>query len=252
MIQIEGLYKEFSVDGGAARLPVLDGISFDVERGEVVSVIGPTGCGKSTLLKIMSGLIQPTTGRVLMNGGAGNRPSQLGVVLQRPALLPWFSLKTNVLLPILFSKEDQSAYYDRVDYLLSMVSLKAFVNYYPHQLSLGMQQKVSLCRALIRQPEILLMDEPFNSLDAISREQCNFEVSKMLRSQGITTLIVTHNIAEAVLLSDRVIVLTGRPSQVANVVQVDLPHPRTLCTIQSPDFFRYERQLRALLNDRSS
>ncbi|MPZ48575.1 MAG: ATP-binding cassette domain-containing protein [Dehalococcoidia bacterium] len=243
-------------------LPALEGIDLTVRRGEFVSVIGPSGCGKSTLLRIIGGLQSPTRGRVLIDGTPpreAQRRKQVGVVFQDPSLLPWRSVIENVRLPLQVNggqagkrTDGQRDYPER---LIELVGLDAFRGYYPHQLSGGMQQRVALARCLVTSPSLLLMDEPFGSLDEITRSAMRYELLRVWRSEAAerdsTVIFVTHSITEAVLLSDRVVVMTPRPGRVAATLEIDLPRPRDEEVEVSESFLEYTRRLRALLRERS-
>ena len=216
-------------------------ISFTVERGELLALVGPSGCGKSTLLRIVAGLRAATTGRVEVAGRAVTGPvAEVGMVFQAPVLLRWRRVLENVLLPAELSGRDPRRYRERAERLLHLVGLGDFAAKLPRELSGGMQQRASLCRALLLDPPLLLMDEPFGALDAMTRDEMNLE---LLRVWGETTtdgrktiLFVTHSIPEAVLLADRVIVMTSRPGRVAAVFPVPLPRPRAMESRADPHF----------------
>src|SRR5690606_31981467 len=229
----------------------LDHISFDVDEGEFVSIVGPSGCGKSTLLKIIAGLIPASAGHVLIGGQrvAGPR-SDIGFVFQQPVLLPWRTVKANVMLPVEVLKLDRRAGERRAADLLETVGLSNFANHYPMELSGGMQQRVGIARALVHDPVLLLMDGPFGALDAMTREHMTLELLNIWSACRKTVLFVTHSIAEAVFLADRVVTMTARPGRVAEVVTIDLPRPRDLALMNTPEFGRYVSHIRALLNAR--
>jgi len=220
-------------------------IDFTVDQGELVAVVGPSGCGKSTLLRIIAGLRPPTCGRVLIDGQPISRPvAAVGMVFQAPVLLKWRRILDNVLLPAELSGQETARYRARAHDLLRLVGLEDFAAKLPAELSGGMQQRASLCRALLLDPPLLLMDEPFGALDAMTRDDMNLE---LLRVWGETAggagprktiVFVTHSIAEAVFLADRVIVMTPRPGQVARIFGVALPRPRTVATRADPEFGR--------------
>ncbi|MEM2901974.1 MAG: ABC transporter ATP-binding protein [Candidatus Bathyarchaeia archaeon] len=223
----------------------LDNISIEVQEEEFVTFIGPSGCGKSTLLKLVAGLLQPTKGEIWMNSQRVTEPTgRIGFVFQNPVLLNWRTVLENVLLPIEILGEDREKYRGKAMDLLELTGLKGFEHRYPRELSGGMQQRVSICRALITDPEILLMDEPFGALDAITREQMNLELTRIWQTQKKTVLFVTHSIPEAVFLSDRVVVMSHRPAHIVEDVKVNLPRPRAM---SSPRFLRYVDRVRGLL-----
>jgi NitT/TauT family transport system ATP-binding protein len=245
------------------RLVALSGVDLTVQRGEFVSIIGPSGCGKSTLLRLIGGLQFPSQGEVLVDGRSpreAQRRKQIGFVFQDPSLLPWRNVIDNVRLPVEVNKQQATS--DRQQgriqpgLLLETVGLEAFRDYYPHQLSGGMQQRVALARSLVTSPTLLLMDEPFGALDEITRSAMRYELLRIWRdeaaSRGCTVVFVTHSIAEAVVLSDRVIVLTPRPGRIAGILSIHLPRPRDEEVELSPAFLDYTRSLRDLLRERSS
>ncbi len=224
----------------------LDRISFDVRDGEFVSVVGPSGCGKSTMLKILAGLIPLTAGEIAVRGAPISGPRRdVGMVFQSPVLFPWRSVLNNALLPIDVQHLDRQRHLTIALELLKLVGLAGFEHRYPWQLSGGMQQRVAIVRALIHDPAMLLMDEPFGALDAMTREQMNLELQRIWLSRKKTVVFVTHSISEAVFLGDRVLVMTPRPGQIAEIVDVDLPRPRTLDVINAPEFGRYTHRIRS-------
>ena len=245
-IELREVEKTFPVEEGEVR--ALDGVSLDLARGEFVSLVGPSGCGKSTLLRILGGLSRPTGGRALVEGAEVRAPRKdVAVVFQRPVLLPWRRVIDNVLLPVDVAGEPRSAHRERATELLRLVGLEGFATRYPGQLSGGMQQRVSICRALMRHPAILLMDEPFGALDAITREEMGVELLRIWSEVGATVLFITHSISEAVFLSDRVAVMSRRPGRVLEVLGVELPRPRTLALLDTPEFGRLAARIRALI-----
>jgi len=215
-------------------------ISFTVERGELLALVGPSGCGKSTLLRIVAGLRAATTGRVEVAGHAVTGPvAEVGMVFQAPVLLRWRRVLENVLLPAELSGRDPGRYRARAENLLRLVGLRDFVTKLPRELSGGMQQRASLCRALLLDPPLLLMDEPFGALDAMTRDEMNLELLRVwgeTEGERKTILFVTHSIPEAVLLADRVIVMTARPGRVAAVFPVPLARPRAMDSRADPRF----------------
>lgn len=222
-----------------------------LERGQFASVIGTSGCGKSTLLKIMAGLLAATTGEVMLQGTPVVGPRRdIGIMFQQPNLLPWRTALQNTLLPIEI-RDGGSGARSRLDdarALLEMVGLSGFEHGYPHELSGGMAQRVAICRMLITEPAVLLLDEPFGALDELTREHMNVELQRICLHKDATTFMVTHSIAEAVFLSDVVYVMTPRPGVIAEVVAVDLPRPRTLVMATEPRFGEIVRRVRARLD----
>lgn len=211
----------------------LQAVNLHVQRGEVVAVVGRSGCGKSTLLRIAAGLQQPLHGRVTLDGALIGARADMSLMFQDAALLPWRTVRENVALPLELRRiRDQS----RVDAMLELVGLHEFAHARPLQLSGGMAQRCALARALVLQPKMLLLDEPFGALDALTRETLTQAVSDICRAQGATALLVTHSIAEAVFLADRVVVLTPRPGHVAADIPIDLPQPRRWDLQRSPRF----------------
>jgi NitT/TauT family transport system ATP-binding protein len=237
----------------AADGPVeaLRDVSFPVGRGELLAIVGPSGCGKSTLLRILAGLQPRTTGRVTVGGREVTRPvPDVGMVFQAPVLLKWRSILDNVLLPAELAGLDPARYRERALALLELVDLAGFADKRPRELSGGMQQRASLCRALLLDPPLLLMDEPFGALDAMTRDEMNLELLRVWGEQSDgagggrkTILFVTHSIPEAVFLADRVAVATPRPGRIARLVEVDLPRPRTVELRASPEFGRLSLEI---------
>jgi NitT/TauT family transport system ATP-binding protein len=226
-IEVEGLAKVFR--RGALETRALDGIDLQVESGEFLAVVGPSGCGKSTLLRLIAGLIPPSAGRIMIDGRAVAGPeTELGIVFQKPILLEWRTVLGNVLLQAEMRRLDAGRYLERARRLLAAVGLADFADRYPHELSGGMQQRAAIVRALIHDPPLLLMDEPFGALDALTREQMRIDLEELWLSTEKTVLFITHSIDEAVLLADRVIVMSPRPGRIERVIEVDLPRPRGL------------------------
>ncbi len=251
LIRIEGLSKSYRTRSGH-RTEALRSITFSVNQGEFVSIVGPSGCGKTTLLKILAGIVQPSSGSIFVSDQPLRGPRRdVGMVFQQPVLLPWRTVLDNVLLPVQVLGLDRKQYSAKANELLSMVGLVGFGNRYPHELSGGMQQRVAICRALIHDPLLLLMDEPFGALDALTRERMNLELLRIWDLSKKTILLVTHSISEAVFLSDRVVVLSERPGQILDILSIGLPRPRSLEVISTPEFGRYATHIRALLNGRS-
>ncbi len=233
-----------------AGLEVLRGITADVRPGEFLSVLGPSGCGKTTLLRIVGGLIEPTSGTVWIGdrtAAQAQRNKSLGYVFQEPSLLPWRTVLDNVRLPLQVNRAVQRPGAPAPEELLSLMRLAEFAIYYPGQLSRGMQQRVGLARALALDPALLLMDEPFASLDEITREQMRFELLRIWEAARKTVLFVTHSITDAVLLSDRVAVLSSRPGRLRAMLPVELERPRVAGVERSPEFADAYRRVHDLV-----
>jgi NitT/TauT family transport system ATP-binding protein len=226
-------------------LEAIRSVSFDVAEGEFLSVLGPSGCGKSTLLMMVAGLIAPTQGEISIGGAAVTGPRrEIGVVFQQPVLLPWRRVLDNVLFPIELLKLPRARYHKRAMDLLAMAKIEDFAQHLPRQLSGGMRQRVSICRALIHDPGILLMDEPFSALDAITRDEMGVELLRIWQANRKTVIFVTHSIREAVFLSDRVLVMGRRPATIVDETLIELPRPRQIAMTEDEGFNRYVRRLR--------
>jgi NitT/TauT family transport system ATP-binding protein len=226
-------------------LEAIRNVSLDVTANEFVSILGPSGCGKSTLLMMVAGVVNKSAGEISINGTpiSGPRPD-IGVVFQQPVLLPWRTVIDNVLFPVELLREPRAKYAERAMQLLAMAKIDDFARHLPRHLSGGMRQRVSICRALIHDPGILLMDEPFSALDAITRDEMGLELSYIWQANRKTVLFVTHSIREAAFLSDRVIVMGQRPATVIEEVKIDLPRPRDIGIMESAPFNSYVRELR--------
>ncbi len=221
---------------------------FTVRRGEFVSLLGPSGCGKSTLLMMVAGLETPSSGALRFNGEPITGPrSDNGIIFQDATLLPWKSVLDNVLFPIDILKRSRAEFEPRARELIARVGLRGFESKKPHELSGGMRQRVAICRSLIHDPQVLLMDEPFSALDAITRDQMNIVLADMLENYNKTVLFVTHSIREAVYLSDRVLVMSGRPSTISLDLPIDFPRPRQPDIEDHPQFRECVRELRACI-----
>ena len=242
------IHKTYPSKDGQSVIALQD-VSFHAAPGEFLTVVGPSGCGKSTLLRILAGIGQASSGTVSIAGRAINGPSRdIGVVFQSPVLLPWRTVLQNVLVPAEVQRRDMAVARRRAQDYLDMVGLQGFENKYPRELSGGMQQRVGIARALVNDPTLLLMDEPFGALDAMTRETLNLELHKLKERTGATIMLVTHSIPEAVFLGDRVVVMSPRPGRVTQIVEVDLPHPRSLAMINTDRFGTYVSGIRANLN----
>src|SRR5262245_58934279 len=247
IIEVARLDKTF-VTVRNDRIHALDDISLDVHEREFVTVVGPSGCGKTTLLKILAGLVPPSAGTVRVAGSAVAAPRRdIGIVFQNPVLLPWRSVLDNVLLPAEVQAVPLGVARTRARDLLKMVGLAEFADKYPMELSGGMQHRAAISRALVSDPKLLLMDEPFGALDAMTREQMNLELQRIWRESGKTVLLITHSIPEAVFLGDRVVVMTPRPGRIARVIDVPIPRPRPIDAMGDPLFARLTGDIRRLL-----
>src|SRR5689334_5631038 len=227
-VEVRSVSKTFETQKGE-QVVALDDINIHIAASEFVSVVGTSGCGKSTLLRIVCGLIPATAGRVFVGGEQVSEPrDDVGVVFQNAVLLPWLTVKENILLPLDLREKRRREHGERADELLAMTGMTGFEGKYPFELSGGMKQRVSICRALMCQPSFLALDEPFGALDAMTREALNLELMKICADTKATVLFITHSVPEAVLLSDRVVVMTPRPGRVAEVLKIELPRPRSL------------------------
>ena len=244
LISVSGLNKVYRTREGA-DIQALSNVNFDIREGEFITVVGPSGCGKSTLLKILAGILRRTSGAVALRSQPIDGPSRdVGVVFQAPVLLPWRTVLENVMLPVDIQKRDQVEFTGRARALLRMVGLENFERKYPNELSGGMQQRVGITRALVHDPALLLMDEPFGALDAMTREAMNLELLRIWTESRKTVLLVTHSIPEAVYLADRVIVMSPRPGRITEIIDIDLPRPRPLEIINSESFGRHVMAIR--------
>jgi NitT/TauT family transport system ATP-binding protein len=242
-IEVSAVRKRFQ----QVDVTALEEVSLSIKPGEFVSLLGPSGCGKSTLLRCIAGLETPSAGSITVNNNVVTAPPDgLGMVFQRDALLDWRTVADNLMLPIDFRGGDREAARPRAASLLAMTGLQGFENCYPSQLSGGMRQRVSICRALVDDPVLLLMDEPFGALDALTRDQMNVELQRMWLAEHKTVIFVTHSINEAIFLGDRVVVMTPRPGRIADVIDVDLPRPRRLAVRGTEKFAGYSTHIRTL------
>ena len=243
-IRVSGVTKRYQTARGG-EVHALDEIDLSIDAGEFVSIVGPSGCGKSTLLMLISGLIPATTGTIAVGGApVKGAVGNVAIVFQRDVLLDWRTVLANVLLPVEIKKLDPLSHRRKAQDLLRSVGLAEFEDKYPGELSGGMRQRVAICRALVQDPGLLLMDEPFGALDALTREQMNLDLQRMWLRDRNTVLFITHSIEEAVLLSDRVVVMSSRPGRIADIVTVDLPRPRGAHTRSDARFVEHVERIR--------
>lgn len=249
LISISKLEKKYPTRDGEPVHALTD-VNLEVPENELLTVVGPSGCGKSTLLRILAGLDTPSSGVVKIAGKAITGPStDVGVVFQQATLLPWQTVLDNVLLPARAQGLERK---ERARQLLELVGLQDFGNKYPFELSGGMQQRVAICRAMVCDPKILLMDEPFGALDAMTREQMNSELIRIQAEEKKTILFITHSIPEAVFLGDRVLVMTPRPGRIAEIADIDLPKPRTLASMADARFGKLCSEIRTVFSGPSA
>ncbi len=255
LISFNSVDKIYGRDSAAEEsVAALEDVNLDIERGEFVSVVGPSGCGKSTLLHMAAGILESTNGTVEINGIAvqsdEHQRNEVGLVFQHPVALEWRTVRKNLLLPVQILKEngeiegDMDHYRERADDLISLVGLEGFESSYPNELSGGMQQRVTLTQALIYNPSVLLMDEPFGSLDAMTKGELNLELLRIWNETEKTILFITHDLDEAVFLSDRVVVLSPRPGQIVDEIEIDLERPRSEDTRGTERFVELATELR--------
>lgn len=234
-------------DTADRQVVALDYVDIEIQPSEFVSILGPSGCGKSTLLKLIAGLERPTEGAVWVNGRTIEAPAtDLGIVFQEPTLLDWRRVLGNVMIQIDVRGLPRQPYEQRARELLERLGLLGFERSYPLQLSGGMRQRVSIARALVHNPPLLLMDEPFSALDALTRDRLNVDLQEIWESDRKTVVFITHNISEAVFLSDRVVVMTPSPGQVAEILNIDLPRPRRLEIRDTPAFSAFTGRIRSV------
>jgi NitT/TauT family transport system ATP-binding protein len=249
VVRLDAVTKTFP----QGNVTALQDIDLELTAGEFVSLIGPSGCGKSTLLRVIGDLIQPTRGSITVNGksaGQARKDGDYGIVFQDAVLFDWRTVAKNIALPLEMLGWDRNRRRERVSEMLQLVELGGFAEHHPWQLSGGMQQRVAIARALAFEPSLLLMDEPFGALDEMTRERLNLELLSIWETTGSTVVFVTHSISEAVFLSSRVVVMSPRPGRIAGLVDIDLPHPRTVETREAPRFFELVTEVRELLRSR--
>jgi len=238
-LSIVGVRKTFGTGVAIERA------AFAVESNEFVSIVGPSGCGKSTLLRMVAGLVAPTAGRISVGGRNVCAPIEnVGMVFQSPVLLPWRTTLANILFVADVAGKRSVALRERALELIALAGLAGFEDAYPHQLSGGMQQRAAICRALLMNPPLILMDEPFGALDVMTRERMAFELQKIWAANRNTVLFVTHSITEAVLLSDTIVVMTPRPGRIQDIVKVDLSRPRDVSVLEHPRFIELSARVR--------
>ncbi|MEO6928785.1 MAG: ABC transporter ATP-binding protein [Casimicrobiaceae bacterium] len=243
LIRIDGVSKTYQTADGP--VPSLTPLTFDIRYGEFLTVVGPSGCGKSTLLKMVAGLLPATTGSIRLGDNVvDGPPDNVGIVFQSPVLLSWRNVLDNILLQIEMRKLPRARYIDKARALIETTGLAGFERKFPWQLSGGMQQRASICRALVHDPAVLLMDEPFGALDAMTRERMNLELQRIWSATRKTVLFITHSIPEAVFLADRVLVMSERPGSIAAIYDVELPRPRTLAVMADPAFIALTQKIR--------
>jgi NitT/TauT family transport system ATP-binding protein len=248
ILQAKALYKLFDTQTGS--LLAVSDINFSVSPGEFLCIVGPSGCGKTTLLQLLGGLLPTTQGEVLLAGSPLVEPHpEIGIVFQKPNLMPWRTVLDNVLLPLQINGLPAGEARQRAEETLAMVGLREFASAYPKALSGGMEQRVSVARALVQQPRILLLDEPFGALDALTRERLNHKLLDIWRTQKLTAIMVTHNIREAVFLADRILVLSPRPATVSAAFTNNLPRPRPQGVEYSEAFGKLAYEIRQAIQE---
>jgi len=250
VIEARDLEKRYAARDGRP-IQALAPVTLDVREGEFLAIVGPSGCGKSTLLKIFAGLIPHTSGQLAFRGRPISGPQRdMGIVFQSSVLFPWRTVLDNVLLPVDVLKLPREKFVKRAYDLLDIVGLSDFATRYPNELSGGMQQRVSIARALVHDPAIVLMDEPFGALDAMTRETMNLEIRRIRKESRKTILFVTHSIPEAVFLGERVVIMTPRPGRIAEIVTTSLPAERDLDAMSSAAFGEHTRHIRSYFNSK--
>jgi len=243
-VAVRNLEKIYKLPKGGA-VTALQNIDLDIDRGEFISVVGPSGCGKSTLLKCIAGIADISDGDIKVDGiEVTAPPDHMAIVFQRDILLDWRTVLDNILLPIEFRRQRKAGWTKKASELLHLIGLPDYERRHSWELSGGQRQRVAICRALIQDPRLLLMDEPFGALDALTRDDLNLELQRIWMTSKKTVLFITHSIGEAVLLSDRVVVMAADPGRIIETISIDLPRPRTLDTRETPEFGRYAKHIR--------
>ena len=246
-VEAVGVCKHY---GGRESVQALGAISLTIAKGQFISILGPSGCGKTTFLRCIAGVEKPSGGTLAVGGQTVDRPpSDMGMVFQRDVLLDWRTIYDNIFLPIEFRHESRKPYEKRAQELLKLFGLAGFDRHFPPQLSGGMRQRAAICRALIADPSLLLMDEPFGALDAMTRDQLNVELQRIWQATQKTVVFITHSIPEAGFLSDRIEVFSPRPGRIALSLDIDLPRPRRMAMRHEPEFNHYCSKIRELFED---
>jgi NitT/TauT family transport system ATP-binding protein len=243
-VTVRGLHKIYKLPRGGAVTAIRQ-VDLDIGRSEFISIVGPSGCGKSTLLKCIAGIAEISSGRIEVDGAEVTAPpDHMAIVFQRDILLDWRSVLDNILLPIEFKRQHKADWTGKASELLRVIGLPGYEQRHPWELSGGQRQRVAICRALIQDPRLLLMDEPFGALDALTRDDLNLELQRLWMASKKTVLFITHSISEAVLLSDRVVVMADNPGRILETIPIELPRPRTLDCRETPEFGHYARRIR--------
>jgi len=247
-IHLEGVSKVYETGGGLVE--ACADINLEIGQSEFVAVVGPSGCGKTTILKMVAGLVPYSSGTIMMGGRVVDRPqTDVGIVFQEAVLLDWRNVLENVMLQADIRRLDRARYEQVARHLLTTTGLAGFEDKKPYELSGGMRQRVSICRALVHDPPLLLMDEPFGALDALTREQISMDIQRVWMEERKTALHITHSIPEAVLLADRVVVMSPRPGRIVEIIDIDLPRPRRLDRLP-PQFNQYTDRIREIFKSR--
>ncbi|HMG17088.1 MAG TPA: ABC transporter ATP-binding protein [Gemmatimonadales bacterium] len=247
-IRLREVGKRYDTKGGA--IEACNDVTLDISRSEFVAIVGPSGCGKTTILKMVAGLVPYTSGTITVGGKRVDRPlTDVGVVFQEPVLLDWRTVLSNVMLQIEIRGVDRETYEPVARDLLKATGLEGFEGKKPYELSGGMRQRVSICRALVHDPPLLLMDEPFGALDALTREQISMDIQRVWMEKRKTAIHITHSIPEAVLLADRVVVMSPRPGRIVEIIEIDLPRPRRLDRLP-PRFNEYAGRIREIFKSK--
>jgi NitT/TauT family transport system ATP-binding protein len=250
VLEVEQLGRKFP--GQSGFITALNDISLRIHRRELACVIGPSGCGKSTLIRIIAGLDEPTSGRMLVDGKEASGPSpERGMVFQGYTLFPWLTVKRNIMFGLEMAGMGRDIAEAEARQWIDLVGLKKFSENYPHQLSGGMKQRVAIARALAPNPRVLLMDEPFGALDAQTRAQMQAHLIEIWRNVDVTILFITHDLDEAIFLADRIVVLKAHPGEIQEIIEVPVPRPRNLAQVNSPEFLATRRRLDELIHPRS-
>jgi NitT/TauT family transport system ATP-binding protein len=247
LVRIDKATKVYQTRSGPIH--ALDQLSLDIGRGEFLSIVGPSGCGKSTLLLMCAGLVPRTSGAITIDQVLVQKPyTNLGIVFQDAVLLDWRRVIENLMLQVEMRRLDKRQYLDRAHMLLRLVGLSGFERRYAFELSGGMRQRVSICRALLHDPPLLLMDEPFGALDALTRDQLNLDLQNIWLQSRKTVLFITHSITEAVFLADRVVVMSARPGKIERILKIEIPRPRRLAVRETSEFGQYVKEIRAIFS----